>query len=170
MVFRAFQLFYDYQYGNTDRFHMKRVREPLILSELWDTLCTICRSLLRQLARLAWCPHVILIVSAMALTPTAQASTTAWSGYLVGRIFAPDDRPCLFFELSGVPQADPLVPGNSWMAVPQSQDGYQEIYALLLWAKATGTPISAVTSGQLAASQCLTHGNIVGVYQDYSAS
>jgi hypothetical protein len=39
------------------------------------------------------------------------------------------------------------------MAIPETQDGYTQIYAMLLWAKATGTALNITTSGQVVA-QC----------------
>jgi hypothetical protein len=56
-----------------------------------------------------------------------------WVGYQVGVILLPDARPSLFFQLTGVSQVDPVAaPNDAWMAIPETQDGYTQIYAMLL--------------------------------------
>src|SRR5687767_8704333 len=43
----------------------------------------------------------------------------------VAAFHAPDTRDCSFFQLVGVSEADPAVPGNPWFAVPKSHMGYK---------------------------------------------
>lgn len=94
---------------------------------------------------------------------------TTWDSYLVGSIEMPDPaRNCLFFELTGVAEADPAVPGSAWMAIPATQNGYSQIVAFLLWARSTGTPIGVVTSGAAATGGCSGNGPIVGVNNIYA--
>src|SRR5688572_24218299 len=65
---------------------------------------------------------------------------------IVEEVFNPDTRPCIFFRLSGVPEADPATPGQSWFAVPKSHSGYKEIVATLMIARSTQAPIHSVTT------------------------
>jgi hypothetical protein len=59
------------------------------------------------------------------------------------------DTNCFYFRLIGVAQADPVVPGSPWFAVPRSQTGAGDVYALLLGAKLSGAPVWIQTSGQM---------------------
>jgi len=73
---------------------------------------------------------------------------------LVGGLVPPDSRPCVFFSIIGVSEADPTVkPGWPWFAVRQSQNGFKELYALLLSAKLSGNPVIVSTTGA-AVSEC----------------
>jgi len=67
---------------------------------------------------------------------------------------------CVYFTLSGVSQADPLVPNNAWFAMPSSHYGFAMVYAALLSAKISGTTLQVVTTGALAGGSC---GNYAGV-------
>jgi hypothetical protein len=108
------------------------------------------------------------LTTTVLLLVLAQPSyAVAWNGYQVGRILPPDSKDCVAFQLTGVNEADPAVPGIAWFAVPRSAFGFKEIYALLLTAKASGIPITVETTGQLAGSQCHP---FVGVWQIYTTS
>ncbi len=39
---------------------------------------------------------------------------------------------CLYFELTGIAQADPIVPSVAWFAIPNTHNGFTQIYAMLL--------------------------------------
>jgi hypothetical protein len=106
-----------------------------------------------------------IFVLALTIATPANGSVHQVSKH-VGVIMPPDSRDCIFFQLVGVSEADPIVPGSPWIAVPRGDNGFTEIYALLLWAKSTGTPITVETNSQ-AQSTC---GGMVGVWQVYSAS
>jgi len=109
---------------------------------------------------------------ALLLVATGPASASNWPGRLVGRVFAPDDRDCVFFTLAGTPEpnVDPSVAITPWIAIPRSQNGFKEIYAMLLWAKSTGTPVDVTTTGAAASATCTTHGTVVGLYQILTSS
>ena len=93
--------------------------------------------------RIVRCAAIAIAASAMSTTVDA----VQWSG-LVSSIVAPDHRPCMFVFLVGVSQADPVVmPGHPWIAIRQSQNGFREIYALLLAAKASGQSVTIQTTG-----------------------
>ena len=67
----------------------------------------------------------------------------------VSTLFPPDvNRPCAFFILQGVTQADPAVGTAPWFAIPMTHVGFHEQYALLLTATANNHPIAVTTSGQ----------------------
>jgi len=109
--------------------------------------------------------RIVLLCAIVMSMSSASAQTL--SGKLVGRLMPPDGRDCVFFELQGVGTADPSVPGGeSWIAVPRSQTGFKEIYALLLTAKAMQMPITVVTTGAPAPSPC---NGFVGLTQIYSS-
>lgn len=83
------------------------------------------------------------------------------SGKALAVIHSPDDRPCVFFRLTGVAEADPVAPGIEWFALPKTHPGYKEILALLLTARATGQPLGHVTTtGTLT---CGTHVSVLSV-------
>src|SRR5689334_10571203 len=68
----------------------------------------------------------------------------------VSILFPPDTRECTFFQLSGVTEADPVVPGNPWFAVPKTHLGYKEIFVVLLTARSNGRTITVQTDGTTA--------------------
>ncbi|MCG8506344.1 MAG: hypothetical protein MI755_17200 [Sphingomonadales bacterium] len=59
-------------------------------------------------------------------------------------------RLCSFFQLEGVSEADPAVPGNAWSALPQDHPGYDELVAMIISAKAGGRKIDVFTDGNIA--------------------
>jgi hypothetical protein len=62
------------------------------------------------------------------------------------------------FTLVGVLTADPIVNQVPWIAIPAEQTGFAQIFAFLLWAKATGTPVNVTTTGALAGGTCTAGG------------
>jgi hypothetical protein len=57
---------------------------------------------------------------------------------------------CFFFILTGVTQADPVKPNDPWFAIPRTQNGAKDAYAMLLSAKVAGSVVQVQTTGQLA--------------------
>lgn len=55
---------------------------------------------------------------------------------------------CFYFQLVGVTQADPVVPGANF-AISQADPGYQETYALLAIAAANKLPVNVQTTGRV---------------------
>ena len=111
-----------------------------------------------------------VFTGALALGGAAfPATATTWDSYSVGSIQMPDaTRNCVFFELVGVSEADPAVPSNPWMAIRATQNGYSQIVAFLLWARAIGTPIGVVTTGAASGGGCSANGPMVGVSSIYA--
>jgi hypothetical protein len=61
---------------------------------------------------------------------------------------------CYFFQLDGVSVVDSSISTTPWFAIPRNSENAKELYALILSAKLTGTPLSRVlTSGSLARGQ-----------------
>ena len=53
---------------------------------------------------------------------------------------------CMYFTLIGVNEADPLVPGNPWFAIPLNHPTAKEIFAILSAAKISDKTVSVRTS------------------------
>jgi hypothetical protein len=84
----------------------------------------------------------------------AAYSAPGWFGSKqVGQLHAGDGRPCIFFTLEGVGEADVVTPGSPWFALQKSHLTFKENYAVLLVAKAAKLPIHVATSGVLV-SEC----------------
>lgn len=105
----------------------------------------------RALARRVLAAGAVSCAGLLAAAPSHAADFTG-SGYPVGTIRSPDGRPCTFFTLVGVNQADPAVPNSPWFVISQSAVGYKEMLTLLLSAKMTGKPVYLSTSGNLVAA------------------
>lgn len=101
------------------------------------------RSMWRCLSLLPLCLSSIM--------PGSSLQAAVHTQGIVVQIANPDDRPCIFFRLSGVAEADPVLPGQPWFAVPKTHGGYKEIVATLMIARSTQDPIYQVlTSGAVA--------------------
>lgn len=59
-------------------------------------------------------------------------------------------RLCSFFQLEGVSEADPAVPGNAWFALPQDHPGYDELVAMIISAQAGDGKVDVFTDGNIA--------------------
>ena len=58
-----------------------------------------------------------------------------------------DSRPCLFFNLAGVSEADPAVPAQIWFTIPTSNANYQTQASIILSSKVAGKPLRVQTDG-----------------------
>jgi hypothetical protein len=88
-----------------------------------------------------------LLIAAAAVSPVASAS-----GPYVGATITVIQTPtptanCFYFMLAGVGEADPVAPGNAWFAVPSTQIGFAQLYAIVIAAKLAGNPVSVATAG-----------------------
>ena len=95
------------------------------------------------------CLRLALAVAALlggSLVGTSPASATTWNNQIIG-VLTIDTRPCLFFQLTGVAQADPVVPNSPEFAVPTTAANYQTMVSMLLSAKLSGKPLLVVTDG-----------------------
>jgi len=55
---------------------------------------------------------------------------------------------CVYFTLQGVAVADPAVGTTPWFAIPRSQYGATDAYAMLLTSKVAGLSLHVATTGQ----------------------
>jgi hypothetical protein len=61
---------------------------------------------------------------------------------------------CFFFQLSGVLEANPIVPNGIWFAVDKNGTNAKEMYAILLSARLTGNALTRVlTNGEVVCGQ-----------------
>ncbi len=91
----------------------------------------------------------VLALALIALPSGALAGTT-WANRTVGQIQGSDSgTDCFFFTLVGVTQPDPVSP-SPWIAIPRSQYGAKDAYAILLSAKLTGQQVRVTTNGAIA--------------------
>jgi hypothetical protein len=84
-----------------------------------------------------------VVILGFGVTPANAA--TFWVNKTIVQIQI-DARACIFFQLAGVAQSDPVVSGP-WFAIPKTATNYQEMVSLLLSTKLAGKPIDLVTDG-----------------------
>jgi hypothetical protein len=77
------------------------------------------------------------------VTMPAQAAIAEHFGKTIAFLEVADS-PCIFFQLTGATQANPIVPGGVWFAFSKTQDNYKEMYAMLLTMRVSGTPVTRV--------------------------
>lgn len=70
---------------------------------------------------------------------------------------------CLYFQLAGVSQADPVNPNNPWFAVPRTQNGYNEIVAMLIAAHEGGSTVEVFTTGATAGGACNPYAGVAWI-------
>jgi hypothetical protein len=87
------------------------------------------------------------IVLAVLVLFSYGAFSAEHGGKSVQTVVSPDERPCTFFALEGVAEADPIKPNDSWFAVPLDHNGHDVIVSLLLAAYTAGKPVSVVATG-----------------------
>ena len=103
---------------------------------------------------------VLLAMSILAESAAFGAQYTA----TVSVIEAPNyNVDCAYFQLTGVPEADPVHPGNPWFGIPRTQNGYNEIYALLLGAKLSGSTVVVQTTGVVAGGACSSYAGVAWI-------
>ena len=99
--------------------------------------------------------------SSMLVAVTATAQAVTYNSATISFLQSPTpNAACMLFTLPGVTTADPIVPGQAWIGVPNTQIGYQEIVAILISAKLSGSPMQVTTTGALAGGTC---GSVPGI-------
>jgi hypothetical protein len=89
------------------------------------------------------------VVAVLAALP-CEATVVYWTGattdttVTVLETDATDD--CVLFTLAGVPEANPVNPGQPWFAFSRGSPGGAAMLAPLLTARATGTPLGRVVT------------------------
>lgn len=90
------------------------------------------------------------IAAAVLTTVPALALAVNWTSRTVGQLQSTyDGADCIYFTLEGVAEADPAKPGDPWFAIPRTQYGAKDAYAMLLAAKLTGKTVFVSTRGTL---------------------
>ena len=90
------------------------------------------------------------VVSALALAPVNLFAMQDWPTKNVSTLMtAYDGADCFYFTLKGVAEADPVKPGDPTFAIPRTQFGAKDGYAMLLAAKLSGSTVRVVTRGTL---------------------
>ena len=96
----------------------------------------------------------MLVTALIGLTFAAvsvPAQSALWSSKTIAKL-QPDHLTdqCYFFSLDGVAEADPVRSGSPWFAVDRNNHpGAKELYATLLTARLTGTPVTVLTTGSM---------------------
>ena len=91
--------------------------------------------------------YVIGLLLTYCLVPNTLA--VSHTNKTIEILLSPDSRPCLFFKLVGVAEADPINPDNAWFAVPVEQVGTDTTISMLISASVAGKNVSVTTTGQL---------------------
>jgi hypothetical protein len=100
-----------------------------------------------------------LLMSAAGVAPIAGAVT--YNGATIAIIQSPTPSAnCLYFQLTGVTQADPIAPSNAWFAIPATQNGFNQVVAMLISLRIASGTLQVTTTGALAGGTC---GNYAGV-------
>ena len=93
---------------------------------------------------------VAMLVATLLLAAPIPGETAMWINKTVSQIqstYVGSD--CFYFTLDGVTEADPVLPGAMWFAIPRTQNGSKDAYAMLLAAKLSGQPLRVHTNGTL---------------------
>ena len=101
---------------------------------------------------------VLGVLMGLACCVCESQANTAVTTKAVGGIQV-DSRPCAFFLLNGVSEADPIVPGSPWYAISTSDANFPSLMSVLLTAKASGQTVNVTTDGSTACS--LAHATLI---------
>jgi hypothetical protein len=94
-------------------------------------------------------PAILLLGSILGIS-SAEAALVQHFDKTISVLEAADS-PCIFFQLTGVTEANPAVPSGVWFGIDKNQGNAKEMYALLLSARLSGTSLARV----------LTNGDVV---------
>ena len=89
---------------------------------------------------------VAALISASSIGSAVQYHTNKNVGQLSSTY---DGADCFYFTLAGVGEADPVKPGDPNFAIPRTQYGAKDAYAMLLSAKLTGRAVTVMTRGTI---------------------
>ena len=90
-----------------------------------------------------------IVAIAGALFVSLSHEAKAWTQYTSKEVtlLELNTSGCHFFQISGVAQADPAVPNSPWFAIPiTAGNNAKEMLAVILTARATGTPLNRVVA------------------------
>jgi hypothetical protein len=87
-----------------------------------------------------------------------------WHNVKVGQLQAlHQNTDCIYFTLENVAIADSVVGNSAWFAIPRSEYGSKEAYAMMLALKISGGLINVDTTGVPVAS-CGSYAGVMSVY------
>lgn len=93
----------------------------------------------------------VAAILAAFMIPATSNAMLSWENKTVSMLSSTyDGADCIYFTLVGVSEADPIKPGDPTFAIPRSQFGSKDGYAMLLVAKTSGQPVRVLTRGTLA--------------------
>ncbi len=84
----------------------------------------------------------LLVLGSIIGVPSAEAALREHFGKSVSVLEAADSS-CIFFQLTDVTEANPAVPSGVWFGIDKNQGSAKEMYALVLGARLSGTPLPA---------------------------
>jgi hypothetical protein len=106
---------------------------------------------------------IVASIGMSALTPTPSSAAQFYTS-TIGQLQAPSfNQDCIWFTLTGVAQADPIVPNSPWLALARTQTGFNEIYAMLLATKMSGATVAILTTGVNAGGVCSAYAGVAQV-------
>jgi hypothetical protein len=86
------------------------------------------------------------------------SATETHSGKKVSIIHSGDNRGCIFFQLEGVEEADPVYPnGGAWFAVSNTHESSEKIFSMLIASKTGDTTVRVKTSADHCDGHALVH-------------
>lgn len=92
-------------------------------------------------------------ISCIAWIPSANAALAEHFNKTIS-LLEVADSPCIFFQLTGVTEANPSAPSSAWFAIDKNQGNAKEMYALLLAVKMAGNSVTRVlTTGEIVCGQ-----------------
>jgi hypothetical protein len=107
-----------------------------------------------------------IIVASIEMSALIPATSSAAQFYTatIAQLQAPSfNQDCIWFSLTGIAQADPIVPNSPWFALARTQTGFNEIYAMLLATKMSGATIAILTTGTNAGGVCNGYAGVAQV-------
>lgn len=95
-----------------------------------------------------------LAISYVAGMSSANASLAEHYDKTVSLLEVDAVSSCIFFQLTGVTEANPVVANGVWFAIDKNQSNAKEMYAILLSVKMAGSSVRRVlTNGDVACGQ-----------------
>lgn len=89
---------------------------------------------------------VVALAAGMVISSAANATVTSFASKTITLVEADDTDDCVYFQLDGVTEANPVHPGQPWFAVSLSSLGGKNLVTFLLSARLSGTPLSRVVA------------------------
>lgn len=90
----------------------------------------------------------LLAVGLIAASAPPAFANTERTGQTVAQVLI-DSRPCMFFNLANVSEADPVAAGQKWFAIPVSNANYQTYASIVLSSRLTRQPFWVQTDGTI---------------------